>query len=38
MEEKPEWHYRVPAGRELAIARRELCMEERRHEPAEVMP
>jgi transketolase len=28
MENRPEWHYRIPVGDELTIARRELCLED----------
>ena len=28
MEGKPDWHYRIPAGDELAIARRELGLDD----------
>jgi len=28
MEDRPEWHYRIPAGDELTMARRELGLED----------
>jgi transketolase len=37
MEGRPDWHYRIPVGDELTIARRELCLEEH-GDPAEEAP
>lgn len=37
MEGQPNWHYRIPVGDELTIARRELCLEHRR-DTGEVAP